>query len=59
MFYAVPTAVVIFMAKTSLDVNSLSRNKFGCFQSLGDRIYEMKYLFLAVELNARFIVLPH
>ena len=25
----------------------------------GDRIYEMKCLFVAVGLNARFIVLPH
>ena len=26
---------------------------------LGDRIYEMKCLFVAVGPNARFIVLPH
>ena len=25
----------------------------------GDRIYEMRRLFVAVGLNARFIVLPH
>ena len=45
MFYAIPTAGVIFTAKTSLD--------------LGDGIYEMRYLFVAVGLNAVFIVLPH
>ena len=45
MFYAVHTARVIFMAKTFLD--------------LGDGIYEMRYLFVAVGLNAIFIVLPH
>ena len=37
----------------------LVKNKFGLFQSLGDRIYEMKCQFVAVGLNARFIVLPH
>ena len=37
----------------------LVENKLGLFQSLGDRIYEMKCLFVAVGLNARFIVLPH
>ena len=40
MFYAVPTAMVTFIAKTSLD-------------------WEMRYLFVAVGLNAVFIVLPH
>ena len=35
------------------------KNKFGLFQSLGDRIYEVKCLFVAVGPNARFIVLPH
>ena len=37
----------------------LVENKFGLFQVLGDRIYEMRCLFAAVGLNARFIVLPH
>ena len=66
-FYAVPTVRVIFTAKTSLDIFNLRLkqvwtysilvgNKFGLFQSLGDRIYEMKCLFVAVGL---FIVLPH
>ena len=53
-FYAVPTARVIFTEKTSLDVFSLSR-----FSVLGDQIYEMRCPFVAVGLNARFIVLPH
>ena len=34
------------------------KNKFGLFQSLGDRIYEMRCPFVAVGLNARFIVRP-
>ena len=59
MFYAVPTARVIFMAKTSLDVFGLRREQIWTFSVLGDRIYEMRYLFVAVGLNARFIVLPH
>ena len=58
-FYTVPTARVIFMAKTSLDVFSLSREQVWTFSVLGDRIYEMRYLFVAVGLNALFIVLPH
>ena len=37
----------------------LVENKFGLFQSLGDWIYEMKCLFVAVGRNALFIVLPH
>ena len=57
-FYAVSTARVIFTAKTRLDVFSLGR-EFGTFQVLGDRIYEMRCLFVAVGPNARFIVLPH
>ena len=44
MFYAIQTARVIFTAKK---------------QSLGDQIYEMKCLFVAVGRNALFIVLPH
>ena len=36
-----------------------AENQFGRFQSLGDRIYEMRCLFVAVGLNALFIVLPH
>ena len=36
----------------------LVENKFGLFV-LGDRIYEMRCPFVAVGLNARFIVLPH
>ena len=59
MFYAVPTARVIFTAKTSLDVFSLSREQIWTFSVLGDGIYEIRCLFVAVGLNAYFIVLPH
>ena len=59
MFYAVPTARVIFTPKTSLDVFSLSREEVWTFSVLGDRIYEMRCLFVAVGPNARFIMLPH
>ena len=58
MFYAVPTARVIFTDKTSLDVFSLSQEQVWTFSILGDRIYEMRCLFVAVGPNARFIVLP-
>ena len=53
------TARVIFTAKTSWTYSVLVRNKFGLFQVLGDRIYEMRCLFVAVGLDACFIVLPH
>ena len=56
MFYAVPTAKVIFMVKTSFDVFSLSREQVWTFSVLDDRIYEMRCLFVAVGLNARCIV---
>ena len=59
VFYAVLTARVIFTAKTSLDVFSLSQEQVWTFSVLGDRIYEMRCTFVAVGLNARFIVLPH
>ena len=52
-----PTARVIFTAKTSLDVFSLSREQVWTFSVLVDRIYEMRCPFVAVGLNARFIVL--
>ena len=58
-FYAVPTARVIFMAKTCLDIFSLSREQVLTFSVLGDRIYETRCPFVAVGLNAHFIVLPH
>ena len=45
--------------KTSLDVFSLSGEQVWTFSVLGDRIYEMRCPFVAVGLNARFIVLPH
>ena len=51
VFYAVPTARVIFTAKTSLDVFSLSREQVWTFSVLGDRIYEMRCPFVAVGLN--------
>ena len=59
MFYAVPTARAIFTAKTTLDVFSLRRENVWTFSVLGDRIYEMKCLFVAVGLNVLFIVMPH
>ena len=59
MFYAVPTARVIFTAKTSLDIFSLRREHVWTFSVLGDQIYEMRCLFVAVGLNALFIVLPN
>ena len=55
MFYAVPTARVIFMAKTSLDVFSLRREQVRTFSVLGDQIYEVRCLFVAVGPNALFI----
>ena len=58
-FYALPTASVIFSAKIFLDVFSLSQEQVWAFSVLGDRIYEMRCPFVAVGLNARFIVLPH
>ena len=58
MFYTIPTSRVIFTAKNSLDVFSLSREQVWTFSVLGDRIYEMRCLFVAVGLNAHFIVLP-
>ena len=58
-FYTVQTARVIFTAKTCLGVFSLSREQVSTFSVLGDRIYEMRCIFVAVGLNARFIVLPH
>ena len=57
-FYAISTARVIFTAKTCLDIFSLSREQVWTFSVLGDRIYEMKCLFVAVGLDACFIVLP-
>ena len=59
MFYAIPTARVIFTAKPSLDVISLRRGQVLIFSVLGDLIYEMRCLFVTVGLNALFIVLPH
>ena len=53
------TGRVIFMAKTSLNVFSLRQEQVWTFSILGDRIYEMRCLFVAVGPNARFIVLPH
>ena len=51
MFYAVLTARVNFMEKTSLDVFSLSQEQVWTFSVLGDRIYEMRCLFVAVGPN--------
>ena len=52
MFYAIPTARVIFTAKTSLDVFSLRKEQVWTFSDLGDQIYEMRCPFVAVEPNA-------
>ena len=48
---AVPTSRVIFMAKSSLDLFSLSRKQGGTYSVLGDQIYEMRCLFVAVGPN--------
>ena len=59
-FYVVPTAMVIFAAKTSLEVFSLRCEQVWTLSALGDGIYEMRWLvFVAGGLNALFIVLPH
>ena len=50
MFYSVLTARVIFMAKISLDVFSLSPEQVWTFSVLGDRIYKMRCLFVPVGL---------
>ena len=49
MFYAIPTARVIFMVKTRSDIFSLSQEQVWTFSVLGDRIYEMMCLFVAVD----------
>ena len=59
IFYAVPTARVIFTAKTSLDVFSLSLEQVWTFSVLDDRINKMRCTFVAVGLNALLKVLPH
>ena len=59
MFYAVLTARVIVTVKTSLDVFSLRRDQVWTFSVLGDQIYEIRCLFVAMGLSALFIVLPH
>ena len=40
-FYAVPPDRVIFTAKTSFDIFSLSREQVWTFSVFGDRIYEI------------------
>ena len=55
----IPTARVFFTAKTCLEVFSLSREQVWTFSVLGDQIYEMSCPFVAVGLNALFIMLPH
>ena len=47
------------MSKTSVDVFNLRRESVWIFSVLGDRIYEMSCLLVAVGLNALFIVLPY
>ena len=58
-FYAVPTARVIFTVKTCLDIVSLIQDQVWSFSVLDNSIYEMRCPFVAVGLNARFIMLPH
>ena len=48
-FYDIPTARVIFTVKTSFDVFSLGREQVWTFSVLGDQIYEMRCLFVAVR----------
>ena len=57
--YAVLTARVSFTVKTSFDLFSLSREQVWTFSVLGDQIYEMRCLFVAMGLNAHFKVLHH
>ena len=64
-------SVGCFLRRTNMQLGSYSRripvgkfsvlveNKLRLSQSLGDQIYEMKCLFVAVGPNARYIVLPH
>ena len=56
MFYAGPTARGIFTAKTNLDLFSLRREQVLTFSVLGDRINEMRCLFVAVGLTKSFDV---
>ena len=51
-FYGELTARVIFKAKTSLDIFSLSREQVCTFSVLRDQIYEMRCLFVAVGLDS-------
>ena len=59
VFYAVSTVRVIFTVKTRSDIFSLRQEQVWTFSVLGDWIYEMRCQFVAVGLNAHFIVLPH
>ena len=59
MFYTIPRAKVSFTVKTSLDIFSLSQEQVWTFSVLGKRIYQMRCLFVAVGLNALFILLLH
>ena len=51
-FYDVPTSRVIFTAKTSLDLFSLGRKQVWTYSIFGDRIYDMRSLFVVVGPNA-------
>ena len=59
MFNAILATRVILIAKTSLQVISLRQEQVWALSVLGDRIYEIKCLFVAVGLNVLFIVLHH
>ena len=53
------TAKVIFTAKNKFGHIESSPEQVWTFSVLGDRLYEMRCLFVAVGLNTYFIVLPH
>ena len=50
MFYVVSTARVIFTTKTSWDVFGLRQEHVLTFSVLGDRVYEMRCLFVKVGI---------
>ena len=56
MFYAIPTARVLFTAKTSLDVFCLRREHVWTCSVLGDRICKMKRV-TAGDRNLRSFLL--
>ena len=55
----VTTLQFLFVCGISLTSGQLFNEQVVLRRRGGDRIYEMRCLFVAVGLNARFIVLPH